>query len=275
MEKKLGKGIAALIPGSSEKGEKSLRIKVDQIMPNKYQPRKRFNEEKLKELINSIREKGIIQPVVVRPVGDEYELIAGERRFRAVKDLGYSHIPAIVKEVDDADSLEMSLIENIQREELNAIEEANAYRQLIEQFKFSQEEISKAVGKDKSSVSNTLRLLTLPTIVRQYIEQDLISMGHAKAILALNTEREKIRYAKKVIRKALSVRQIEDLVRTRYKASQKKVSKKDENLASMEEKLQHILGTRVRIISGKKRGRVEIQYFSNEDLERIVSIISN
>ena len=275
MEKKLGKGIAALIPGSSEKGEKSLRIKVDQIMPNKYQPRKRFNEEKLKELINSIREKGIIQPVVVRPVGDEYELIAGERRFRAVKDLGYSHIPAIVKEVDDADSLEMSLIENIQREELNAIEEANAYRQLIEQFKFSQEEISKAVGKDKSSVSNTLRLLTLPTIVRQYIEQDLISMGHAKAILALNTEREKIRYAKKVIRKALSVRQIEDLVRTRYKASQKRVSKKDENLASMEEKLQHILGTRVRIISGKKRGRVEIQYFSNEDLERIVSIISN
>ena len=274
MEKKLGKGIAALIPESSEKGEKSLRIKVDQIMPNKYQPRKRFNEEKLKELINSIREKGIIQPVVVRPVGNEYELIAGERRFRAVKDLGYSHIPAIVKEVDDANSLEMSLIENIQREELNAIEEANAYRQLIEQFKFSQEEVSKAVGKDKSSVSNTLRLLTLPTIVRQYIEQDLISMGHAKAILALNTEREKIRYAKKVIRKALSVRQIEDLVRTRYNASQKKVSKKDENLTSLEEKLQHILGTRVRIISGKKRGRVEIQYFSNEDLERIVNIIS-
>lgn len=272
MDKKLGKGLGALIPESRDSLDRVSRIKIDSIVPNRLQPRKKFNEEKLKELMDSIKEKGVIQPVIVRSIGNGFELIAGERRYRAVKELGYEKIPAIIKEANDLDSLELSLIENIQREELNPIEEANAYKDLIEKFNFKQDEISKAVGKDKTTVSNTLRLLTLPALIQKYIEEDLISMGHAKAILSLNTEREKMRYAKKVIKKALSVRQVEELIKSRF-IKRKKSYRKDENLAGMEEELQHLLGTRVRIIHGKKRGRIEIQYFSNDDLERILKLI--
>jgi len=275
MEKRLGRGLEALIPERVESFEKVNRIDINSISPNKFQPRKKFSDEKLKELMDSIREKGIIQPIVVRPVEGGYELIVGERRYRAVKELGHKDIPAIVKEVNDADSLEMSLIENIQREELNPIEEANAYKELIEKFKFSQTEISQAVGKDNTTVSNTLRLLSLPAIIQNYIENNMLSMGHAKAILALNTEREKIRYAKKVIKKSLSVRQIEELIKARVDKlfPKKRQSTKDDNILGMEEKMQHYLGTRVRIIHGKKRGRIEIQYYSNEDLERILKLL--
>lgn len=275
MDKKLGKGISALIPKNEEQRESVTALNVDSITPNKYQPRKRFGEDKLKELMESIKEKGVIQPIVVRPTERGYELIAGERRLRAIRELGYEKIPALIREVNDADSLELSLIENIQREELNAIEEAAAYKQLLDLFNFSQDDISKAVGKDKSTISNTLRLLTLPTLIQKYIEDNLISMGHAKAILSLNTEREKIRYAKKVINKALSVRQIEELVKARFKAPARRHDKKDANLASLEETLQHILGTRVKIIQGKKRGRIEIEYYSNEDLERIAALLES
>ena len=276
MEKRLGKGIGALIPEKSaaiDAGEKVSRIKIDSIRPNRSQPRKRFNEEKLKELKNSIREKGIIQPVIVRPVEGGYELIAGERRFRAVRELKYEHIPAIVKEVSDADSLELSLIENIQREELNPIEEADAYKELMEKFKFSQDEISKAVGKNKSTVSNTVRLLTLPKLIQDYIAGEMISMGHAKAVLSLPTERSKIRFAKRIIRKSLSVRQAEELIKQKLQKVGRKKSQKDENLVRLEEDLQHFLGTRVRIIHGKKRGRIEIFYYSNEDLDRILGLV--
>ncbi len=274
MEKRLGKGLEALIPERVKVSEKIGYIDINSIAPNKLQPRKKFGEEKLKELVDSVREKGVIQPIIVRSVEGGYELIAGERRYRAVKELGHERIPAIIKEVDDADSLELSLIENIQREELNSIEEANAYKDLIEKFNFSQADISKAVGKDKTTISNTLRLLTLPSLIQKYIEENMVSMGHAKAILSLNTEREKIRYAKKVVKKALSVRQIEELIKSRFdKKSSRRIYRKDENLAGMEEEMQHVLGTRVRIIHGKKRGRIEIQYFSNEDLERILNLI--
>lgn len=274
MEKRLGKGLEALIPEKVKASEKVSYIDITSVAPNRLQPRKKFNEEKLKELVDSVREKGVIQPIIVRSVEGGYELIAGERRYRAVKELGHDKIPAIIKEANDADSLELSLIENIQREELNAIEEANAYKDLIEKFNFSQTDISKAVGKDKTTISNTLRLLTLPALIQKYIEENLVSMGHAKAILSLNTEREKIRYAKKVVKKALSVRQIEELIKSRLdKKSFRRACSKDENLAGMEEELQHFFGTRVKIIHGKKRGRIEIQYFSNEDLERILKLI--
>jgi len=273
MEKRLGKGIGALIPERTESVNKSDTVNVESIIPNKNQPRKKFDQVKLKELMDSIREKGIIQPVVVRPIDNGFELIAGERRFRAMKELGYSDIPVIIKEANDADSLELSLIENIQREELNPIEEATAYKKLLQNFNFSQDEVSKAVGKDKSTVSNALRILTLPSLIQKYLEEELLSMGHAKAILSLNTEREKIRYAKKVLHKSLSVRQIEELVKSRLSGKTSATQTKDNNLLALEEKLQHIFGTRVKITHGKKRGRIEIQYFSNEDLERIVKII--
>jgi ParB family chromosome partitioning protein len=276
MNKRLGKGLGALIPEKTttfDIAEKVVKIKVDSIRPNKLQPRKKFNPEKLKELKDSIKEKGIIQPIIVRPNEDGYELIAGERRFRAVKELGYNEIPVIVKEVSDADSLELALIENIQREGLNPVEEANAYMDLIEKFNFSQEEISKAVGKDKSTVSNTLRLLTLPKLIQNYVSEDVISMGHAKALLSLPVERPRIRFAKRIIRKNLSVRQAEELIRQKLQKPGRKIREKNEHLARLEEELQHHLGTRVKIIQGKKRGRLEISYYSNEDLDRILDLI--
>lgn len=276
MDRKLGKGLEALIPGkpvTAETDQKISQLKVSLITPNKFQPRKQFDNSKLEELKDSIKEKGIIQPIIVRAVGDGYELIAGERRFRAVKELGYEDIPAIVKDVSDADSLELSLIENIQREELNAVEEARAYKELMEKFNFSQGEISKAVGKNISTISNSLRLLTLPQLILDYISQALLSMGHAKAILSLPTERPRIRFAKSIIKKNLSVRQAEELARQKLQRPVRVKKDTDEHLARIEEDLQHYLGTRVKVIHGKKRGRLEIFYYSNEDLDRILSLL--
>jgi len=274
MDKRLGKGLGALIPEKAEASEKVSKLKVESITPNKFQPRKKFNSEKLTELKDSIKAKGVIQPVIVRSSKSGYELIAGERRFRAVKELGYNEIPAIIKDVNDADSLELSLIENIQREELNPIEEANAYKDLREKFNFSQEEISKAVGKDNSTISNTLRLLTLPQLIQGYVSEDLITMGHARAVLSLPTERSRIRFTKRIIRNNLSVRQAEDLIRQRLAKPGRKKKEKDENLTRIEEQLQHYLGTRVKIIHGKKRGKIEIFYYSNEDLDRLLDLMN-
>jgi ParB family chromosome partitioning protein len=276
MEKRLGKGLDALIPDKaviSGSAEKISKLKVSSIAPNKFQPRKNFDDTKLSELKDSIKEKGIIQPVIVRSTEKGYELVAGERRFRAAKELGYAEIPAIVRDVNDADSLELSLIENIQREELNPVEEARAYMDLMEKFNFSQEEISKAVGKNSSTISNTIRLLSLPKLIQDYISVALISMGHAKAILSLPTERARIKFAKKIMKKSLSVRQAEELARQKLQKPARVTKEKDENLVRVEEDLQHYLGTRVKVIHGKKRGRLEIFYYSNEDLDRIFGLI--
>ncbi|OGW74821.1 MAG: hypothetical protein A2Z72_06075 [Omnitrophica bacterium RBG_13_46_9] len=276
MEKRLGKGLNALIPENittSESMERINKLKINSIKPSQMQPRKKFDDEKLRELKDSIMGKGIIQPIVVRPVDGGYELIAGERRFRAAKELGFDEIPAIVKDVSDADSLELSLIENIQREELNPVEEAHAYMELIDRFNFSQDDISKAIGKDKSTVSNAIRILALPKLIQDYISENLVSMGHAKAILSLPLDRARIKLAKKIIRKNLSVRQTEEVVRLRLQRPLRKMSEKDGHLISIEEELQHFLGTRVKITHGKKRGRIEISYYSNEDLERILRLI--
>ena len=276
MEKRLGKGLGALIPEKDrvfEETEKINQLKISSIKPNKSQPRKQFNAEKLQELKDSIRAKGIIQPVVVRPTEDGYELIAGERRFRAIQELGYEKIPAIIKNVNDADSLELALIENIQREELNPVEEAHAYMELLEKFNFSQDDISKAVGKNKSTVSNSLRILTLPKLIQEYISENNLSMGHAKAMLALPTERARIRFAKRIMKNSLSVRQAEELIKQRLQKTGKKRPDKDAHLARLEEELQHYFGTRVKIVHGKKRGRLEVFYYSNDDLERIIDLI--
>jgi ParB family chromosome partitioning protein len=271
MDKKLGKGLGALIP---EKAGKVLFLKIDSIMPNRLQPRKRIDPDKLRELIDSIREKGIIQPVLVRPLGDEgYELIAGERRLRAVKELGHEEIPVIVRDVKDSDILQLAIIENIQREDLSPIEEANAYKELTERFNFSQDEISKAVGKNKATVSNTLRILLLPDFVQKFILDGVLSAGHAKTILSLPTEKMRVRLTKRIVKNNLSVRQSEELARGKVQGSPAKIKAKDENIAQIEEELQHFLGTRVKIAHGKKRGKITIAYFSNEDLNRILNLI--
>lgn len=278
MEKRaLGKGLSALIPErmeSQENRESVLRIPISQIKTNKYQPRIEFNKEKLAELISSIKEKGVVQPVLVRKIQDGYELIAGERRLRAVSSLGIDTIPAIVKNVADIDMLELSLIENIQREELNPMEEASAFQKFIDDFNFTQEKIATAIGKDRSTVANTLRLLGLPKKIQDYISKGVVSAGHAKAMLALDAETDQLRVCNLVVKKGLSVRETETLVKRRAGGARRVDVKRDHGFTDIESQLQQVLGTRVRVFHGKKRGRIMIEYYSSEDLNRILDILS-
>jgi len=280
MEKRaLGKGLGALIPqgqmilADGEKHEKMANLAIDAIKTNRYQPRVQFDEEKLNELVMSIKEKGVIQPVLVRRTQDGYELIAGERRLRAAKRLGLASVPAIVKEVSDIDMLEISLIENIQREELNAIEEANAFGRFVSEFKFTQDKIAQVLGKDKSTISNTMRLLSLPKKVQEYISKNSITAGHGKALLSLPTENEQYRVCNLVISKGLSVRETEKLVARRTSGQPKRTARPDSGLSDIADRLTHALGTRVKICHGRKRGTIQIEYYSTEDLNRILDII--
>ena len=280
MEKRaLGKGLGALIPPreivfvETEKYEKVISLPLAQVKTNKYQPRVEFKQGKLDELISSIKEKGIIQPVLVRRTIDGYELIAGERRLRAARSLHLENIPAIVKDVSDLDMLEISLIENIQREELNAIEEANAFERFISEFNFTQDKIAQVLGKDKSTISNTIRLLSLPKKIQDQVSKGAISAGHAKALLSLPTENEQIRVCNLIINKELSVREVEGLVSRRMSGMKKSGPKIDSGIDAIANQLQQVLGTRVKIVHGKKRGSIKIEYYSTEDLNRILDII--
>ncbi|MFA6141984.1 MAG: ParB/RepB/Spo0J family partition protein [Candidatus Omnitrophota bacterium] len=278
MEKRaLGRGLSALIPEKEpafDSTETILQIPISCIKTNKYQPRTDFNQERLNELIDSIREKGVVQPVLVRKVGEGYELIAGERRFRAIKFLGIDKIPAIVKNVADIDMLEISLIENIQREELNAIEEARSFEKFITDFNFTQERIAKVLGKDRSTIANTIRLLGLPKKIQDYISKNTISAGHAKALLALPTEAAQLKAADIIIKKGLSVREAENLTAKKNSPEKSTTIRKDQNIVDIESQLQQLFGTRVKICHGKKRGRIQIEYYSHEDLNRILDIFT-
>jgi ParB family chromosome partitioning protein len=276
MEKSvLGRGLSALIPEAPVEKEKVQTIELDRLEASTFQPRLYFSDSRLKELAASIKEKGVIQPILVRAKGGKYEIIAGERRFRAAKLLGLKEIPAIIKNVDDANVLELSLIENVQREELNRIEEARAYRRLSQEFRLTQEQISLKVSKDRATVANTLRLLELPEKIQRHLEENLISMGHAKSLLMLADEKEQNKLCDKILKKGLSVRQSEHAARVLGAGSGQPVRrKKDIHIASIEEKLQHRFGTRVRILQGKKRGKIVIEYFSQEDLNRVLGMLS-
>lgn len=277
MERKvLGRGLEALIPTEGQGVRERIQmLKTSEVQPSRFQPRLQFSQEKIEELAQSIREKGVIQPILVRlKESGAYELIAGERRLRAVRHLGFEEIPAIVRRVADAELLEMSIIENIQREELNALEEAGAYQKLAQEFGFTQDDIARRVGKDKSSVSNLLRLLNLPQEIQQNLSQNFISFGHARALLALGDAKMQVAFCKRIIRKGLSVRQTEILTAGRAKKrSAKRWTHGDPHLTQIEEKLQHHLGTRVRITPGRKRGKIEIEYYSHEDLERVLRLL--
>ncbi len=275
MERRLGKGLDALILSDPSKAkEKVEKLQLKDIVPNPFQPRKRFDEETMSELVDSIREKGVIQPILVRAAGSGYELIAGERRWRAAQELKLEEIPAIIKrDIGDVDSLEISLIENIQREELNPIEEANAYRDLIDQFSYTLEKVGLMVGKDKTTVSNGLRLLTLPEEIKKHIEEGEITTGHAKALLAIPGDIRKKRLANTIITKGISVREIERIAAGRTPNRIKQKQNVDPESVNLEEELQHRFGTKVSILKGKKRGKIEIQFFSLEDLQRILRVI--
>ncbi len=274
-ERKLGKGLEALISTEVGKAKERIeRVSAKSLSPNPFQPRKRFSEDKMEELANSLREKGIIQPILVRPKGDLFEIIAGERRWRAAQEVGFEEVPVIVrKDIDDAVSLEISLIENIQREELNPVEEARAYQELINEFSYTLDKVGQIMGKDKTTISNSLRILTLSKDILDLIEEGKISQGHAKALLGIQNESRRQKIAQLILQKGLSVRETETLVRMSGMSISRKHRKKDPETASIEERLQHKFGTRVVIRQGKKRGRIEIQYFSNEDLSRVLDLL--
>lgn len=265
--------VESAISSGANSGEQVLQIPTSQIKTNKYQPRIDFNQEKLNELMSSIQEKGVVQPVLVRKIDQGYELIAGERRFRAVKALNIDKIPAIVKNVADIDMLEISLIENIQREGLNPIEEACSFQKFITDFSFTQEKIAKVLGKDRSTIANTIRLLGLPKKIQDYISKNTITAGHAKAILALPAEMDQLRVCNLVVKKSLSVRETESLVSRRSLGERKIEIKKDQNIADLENQLQQLFGTRVKIAHGRKRGKIQIEYYSTEDLNRILDML--
>jgi ParB family chromosome partitioning protein len=274
----LGKGISALIPEREGSGEgKIIFLRPEQIRTNPLQPRENFSQQSMEELVQSIKEKGVIQPVLVRQRGDYYELIAGERRFRAANLLNLNELPAIVKEADDRDSLEISLIENVQREDLNAIEEARAYQYLLEKFQVNQEQIGEVLGKSRSTITNTIRLLKLPQEIQAEIRQGRISYGHGRALLEIEDANLQRKLTQEVIAKGLSVRELENLIKTRRprmrKVSMRRQTPNDPHNTLFEEQLQHALATKVKITRHKKRGQIVIEFYSKEDLERIVQRI--
>ena len=275
-KKVLGRGLEALITPVTEGKEKEYvdNINVHKIKPNKFQPRANFNTKKLQELIDSIDEKGVIQPIIVRDSEDGYELIAGERRLRAAKTLGFTEIPAIVKkEIDDINALQLSLIENIQRDELNPLEEAQAYKRLVDEFNFTQDKIGQAVGKDRATISNSLRILGLPKKVLDLLANDQITAGHAKALLSAVTAQEQLKFAKEAVNAGLSVRALEQLMRKKPGAKKSDLPV-DHNIRLLQEKMQEKLGTKVKIIRGKRRSTVQIEFYSDADLQKILKFFS-
>lgn len=273
--KVLGRGLEALIPTDVQGSKERVQpLKIQQIQASRFQPRQTFTPETINELAQSIKEKGVIQPVLVRQIdNDKYELIAGERRLRAVQQLGLEEIPAIIRRVPDADVLEMAIIENIQREDLNPIEEAKAYRRLAMEFGFTQDAVAQRVGKDKTSISNLLRILNLPEKIQDYVLQNLITFGHAKALLSFPDPQKQIQVSNQIIKKGLSVRQIEAMTQRKTLRSASRIVTKDLDVKYLEDKMQHKLGTKVRVMHGKKRGRIEIDYYSLEDLDRVLKIL--
>jgi len=250
-----------------------VHLDVSEVQTGRYQPRKDFNKEKLNELIASIREKGVVQPLLAKKTKAGIELIAGERRLRAAKAVGIKKVPVILKNVDDASAMEIALIENIQREDLNPIEEAKAYARLGREFNFTQEKIAQAVGKDRTSITNTLRLLNLPEKIQALILKDMLTMGHARCLLSISEERKQVALAEKIIKKGLSVREAEQLVKPHTTSNPVAKKSIDPHAQALEEELQQALGTKVSIQHGKKRGKLIIEYYSPADLERVMEII--
>lgn len=275
--KVLGKGLGALIPDIQEDSEKpdgSLYCTIEDIQLNPHQPRTVFNQEKMEELASSIKEKGIIQPLLVKEADIGYQLIAGERRLRAAKLAGLSKVPVIVKQVSEEEQIEYSLIENLQREDLNPIEEAESYKKLMQDFEYTQQKLAQALGKDRTTIANQIRLLKLPTMVKKALSQNEISMGHARCLLSI-TEPLKLREAYRlVLLKGLSVRETEKLAKKLNQVKpRKKTEEKSIHLESLRNDLMQHLGTQVKIWQRGKKGKIIIEFYSPEELEGILERI--
>ena len=291
--RRLGRGLEALIPGSATTATVAIsdlqRIPLSRVRQNPYQPRRKFDSGELAELEASLKASGLLQPITVRRQGDAFELIAGERRLRAATNLGWTEISAIVRDYDDRTMLVLALVENLQRSNLNAIEEARGYRKLIEEFRLTQQQVAEAVGKDRTTVTNLLRVLSLPEQVQQMVEGGVISTGHARALLALNEAQTTIRLANETVAEALSVRELERRVRelTRPEISSVPTAKTtptssgkqsgppaDPSLRRIEDDLRRYLQTDVKLhLSGATQGRIEVTFYSNDDLERILDLV--
>lgn len=271
--KRLGKGLQALIHEIDETPlTEAIEMEITQIEINPHQPRKTFDEEKLLELTRSIEQHGILQPIIVRPKGAAYELVAGERRLRAAKNAGLKQVPVVIKTLSDREMMEIALIENLQREDLNPLEEAEAYQRLMEEFSYTQEQLAERVGKSRSAVANTMRLVALHHEVRQEIVNGNLTEGHARAILALPLEKQP-EAARKVIALGLSVRETERLagqVQKKAVRSPKKKAFRDDYIIALEERLRDKCGTAVSVrMSNKGRGKIEVHFYNLEELERI------
>jgi len=281
----LGKGLSALIPvapaqsvQNPSRDDPKTQVDIDKISPSPFQPRRAFDEIKLQELAMSIRNQGIIQPLVVRPKGERFELIAGERRWRAAMKAGLGTVPVVVRQASDRDALQLALIENLQREDLNPIEEANGYRRLQDEFTWSQEEVAEKVGKSRPAVTNALRLLALPSEVQQEVASGNLPAGQARALLGLQSEAVIITAYREVLARALSTRETEKLVRNLKLGRRRRRESPaiDPDLRSLVEELQRALGTKIRVLpkARSNKGKIEIEYYSLPDLERIIGMIT-
>ena len=274
MEKRLGRGLAQIIESSAQATPSIIHLRTEQIRPSRYQPRQAFEPDKLEELKRSVKRHGIIQPVIVRPVAHGiYELVAGERRWRAAKELGLPEVPAIIRALDDQQTMEHSLIENLQREDLNPLEEAQALTRLLSEFNYTQEQVAEAVGKERGTVANLLRLLKLPTEIQHALREEKISEGHAKALLGVEPVTKQLELFRVVVEKHLSVRQLEETAGQWQPKARRRRRIPDPQLRALEEELKRVLGTKASIAVRKRGGRIVIDYFSDEDLTRILQVL--
>lgn len=273
MKKGLGRGLEALISVQGADDSVVKEVKIFDIEPNTKQPRKEFDQERLQQMADSIKEHGIIQPIVVRSKNEKYEIIAGERRWRAARIAGLTKVPIIIKELGDKEVLEAALIENLQREDLNPIEEAEGYSNLIKEYDLTQEDISRIIGKSRSAIANTIRLLNLDQRVKQMIYENKLSAGHARALVVINDTNLQYEIAKKIVANNLSVRETEALLKSIE--NKKPIKKKINNplYTEIEENLRSILGTKVKIFNNKNKGKIEIEYYSQDDLDRIITML--
>lgn len=276
----LGKGIGALLSSAAQEGgKKYFSCPIEELRPHSQQPRKTFDDGKMAELVASIKEKGVIQPLVIRQMADHYQIIAGERRWRAAQKAGLERVPVVIQDVSEDWALEIALIENIQREDLNPMEEATAYRHLMDSFDLSQEEVAKRVGKDRSTVANALRLLRLPNKVKDDLLANRLSMGHARALLSLESDEDMTEASEEVIRKKLSVRETEKLVKKiknfsgLNRPTEKVVKEIDPNLVELESSLKQTLGAQVKLAPKGKGGKIEISYHDQVELERLLELL--
>ena len=275
----LGRGLGALLsspgPSSAEApGTTTIELPIDSISPNPQQPRKDFDDRALHDLAASLKQSGVLQPVVVRRVGEGYQFVVGERRWRAAKLAGITRIPAVIREASDAQSLELALVENLLREDLNPMEEAEAYQRLLAEFAWTQEELAQRVARDRSSIANCLRLLKLPDVIQADLRGGRLTMGHARALLSLDSPAEQLRLREEILTHSWSVRATEQGVQAKRAQPTRRLLRRSAELAAVEDALRVALATRVRIVGSERAGRIEVSYSSREELDRLTELIS-